>query len=67
MLFTPAWWTISFPIAALVNAVLKYAMAHPSRLTTVLAIALLFFLTVALLLLAVQTLATVRNGKRLAG
>mgnify|MGYP003575297461 FL=1 len=65
--FTPGWWAISFPIAALVNAALKYAAAHPSGISTTLAAVLLLFLSGALLVLAMRTLSTLLNGKLLAG
>ena len=65
--FSPAWWAISFPIAALANAALKYAATYPSWPSSVVAVALLCFLTGALAVLAVRTLASLLNGKLLAG
>ncbi|MTW10583.1 C4-dicarboxylate ABC transporter [Pseudoduganella eburnea] len=65
--FAPSWWAISFPIAALVNAALKYAAVADSAAVTLLAAALLAFLTVAIAVLLLRTLYSLYNGKLLAG
>lgn len=65
--FSPAWWAISFPLAALVNAALKYATVHPTLPLQLLAGALLVFLTAALLVLTVRTVHILFNGRLLAG
>lgn len=63
--FGPTWWAISFPLAALVNAALKYASVHPTLPLELLAAALLVFLTVALLVLTVRTVHILCNGRLL--
>ncbi|WP_342622404.1 SLAC1 anion channel family protein [Pseudomonas alkylphenolica] len=64
--FAPAWWAISFPIAALSNAALKYAHAQDSTVLMVIAALILLFLTLALTVLSVKTLASLFSGKLLA-
>ena len=64
--FAPSWWAISFPIAALSNAALKYAHAQDSTLLMAIAAVILLFLTVALFVLTVKTLASLFSGKLLA-
>lgn len=64
--FGPTWWAIGFPLAALANAALKYAAAHPALPLQLLAGALLVFLTVAVGVLAVRTLHILFNGRLLA-
>ena len=61
--FSPAWWTIGFPIAALVNAALKYAELRASLPLWTLAIVLLGALSLALAILTVRTLHIALNGK----
>ncbi|MBT2321305.1 SLAC1 anion channel family protein [Variovorax paradoxus] len=63
--FSPAWWAISFPMAALVNAALKYAELRANGPLWVLAVLLLGVLTVALAVLTVRTLRIALNGKLL--
>jgi tellurite resistance protein len=65
--FTPTWWAISFPMAALVNAALKYADTAGSAHLTAVAWMLLVFLTITLAVLAVRTARAVFSGKLLAG
>ena len=65
--FAPSWWGISFPIAALVNAALKYAAVADSAAVVLLAGALLAFLTVAIAVLLLRTLYSLYSGKLLAG
>ena len=64
--FSPAWWAISFPIAALSNAALKYADAKQSVLLTLIAYGLVAFLTIALAVLFVKTLKMLFDGRLLA-
>jgi tellurite resistance protein len=64
--FGASWWAISFPLAALVNAALKYASVHPALPLKLLAGGLLVALTAALLVLAVRTLHILFNGRLLA-
>lgn len=65
--FTPGYWAISFPMAALSNAALKYAAMAGGWLPPAIAWIILVFLTVALLLLTVRTLHILFNGKLLRG
>jgi len=61
--FSPAWWAISFPLAALVNAALKYAEFRASAPLWALAIALLGALSVVLAVLTLRTVQFALNGK----
>ncbi|QQD52565.1 SLAC1 anion channel family protein [Pseudomonas fluorescens BBc6R8] len=63
--FSPAWWAISFPIAALSNAALKYADAKGGVIPEAIAYLILAFLTIALAVLTVKTLKILFNGKLL--
>ena len=65
--FAPSWWAISFPLAALSNAALKYAHAQGGLPLQVIAWAILLFLTVALAVLTWKTLGSLVRGKLLAG
>jgi tellurite resistance protein len=60
--FSPAWWTIGFPVAALVNAALRYAQFRASGPLWVLAAVLLGALSVALAVLTVRTVRIALNG-----
>jgi tellurite resistance protein len=64
--FSPAWWAISFPMAALSNAALKYAGAVQGQLLWGIAIAILTFLSIAIAVLFVRTLHLLFSGKLLA-
>lgn len=64
--FSPSWWTIGFPMAALVNAALKYAEFRGSAPLWILATVLLGALSLALAILTVRTLHILFNGKLLA-
>jgi tellurite resistance protein len=64
--FSAAWWVISFPLASLSNAALKYANAVQTQLLSGLAIAILMFLSVAIAVLFVRTLHLLFSGKLLA-
>lgn len=61
--FSPAWWAISFPLAALANAALKYAAFRMSGPLWVLATVLLGALSLALAVLTVRTVRIALNGK----
>ncbi len=64
--FSPGWWAISFPMAALVNAALKYAEFRASAPLWILAVVLLAALSLVLLVLTARTVQIVLNGKLLA-
>ncbi|MFH0133205.1 SLAC1 anion channel family protein [Variovorax sp. VaC1] len=64
--FGAGWWAISFPLAAMVNAALKYASVHPTLPLRLLAGVSLVALTAALLVLMVRTLHILFNGRLLA-
>ncbi|MFP3891734.1 SLAC1 anion channel family protein [uncultured Ralstonia sp.] len=65
--FAAGWWAISFPMAALTIAALKYAMFTEVWPVKVTAIILLAMLSIAILILLVRTLHWLLNGKLLAG
>jgi tellurite resistance protein len=61
--FSPAWWAIGFPMAALANAALKYAEFRANGPLWIIAIALLGALSLALAVLTVRTARIVFNGE----
>lgn len=63
--FSPAWWAIGFPMAALVNAALKYADDRATGPLWMIAALLLGVLSVALAVLTVRTVRIALNGKLL--
>jgi tellurite resistance protein len=63
--FAPSWWAISFPLAALSNAALKYASVNDSTPLLVLAGLILAFLTIVIAVLFVRTLHSLFSGKLL--
>ena len=63
--FAAGWWAISFPMAALTSASLKYSMFVQAWPVTLIAIALLTLLTIAIAVLFVRTLHFLFNGKLL--
>lgn len=65
--FAPSWWAISFPLAALANAALKYAQVQGGLPLQLIAWAILVFLTLALAVLTWKTLGSLVRGKLLAG
>lgn len=65
--FASGWWAISFPMAALASAALKYSMFVQAWPVTVIAITLLAMLSIAIVVLLVGTLHMLLNGKLLAG
>ncbi|MCY1394803.1 Tellurite resistance protein TehA [compost metagenome] len=64
--FAPSWWAISFPIAALSSAALKYAHVQDNAVLLFIAAVILLFLTAALAVLTIRTLASLFSGKLLA-
>jgi tellurite resistance protein len=65
--FATGWWAISFPMAALASASLKYSGFAQAWPVTAIAIVLLAMLSIAIAVLFVRTLHIVLNGKLLAG
>ena len=65
--FASGWWAISFPMAALASAALKYSMFVQAWPVTLIAILLLAMLSIAIVVLFVRTLHMLLNGKLLAG
>jgi len=63
--FTPAWWAVGFPLAALANAALRYAAFTASRPLWLLAVALLGGLTLVLAWLSLRTLGSLFSGRLL--
>ena len=64
--FGAGWWAISFPLAAMVNAGLKYASVREVVPLKIVAGAFLFALTAALFVLTVRTVRVLFNGRLLA-
>ena len=60
--FTPGWWAISFPMAALANAALQYAEFRASGPLWVIAVVLLGALSIALAVLTVRTVRIALDG-----
>ncbi|CAB3864073.1 SLAC1 anion channel family protein [Achromobacter piechaudii] len=65
--FASGWWAISFPMAALTSAALKYAAFAQAWPVTAIALALLSLLTLSIAVLFLKTLRILLNGKLLAG
>ena len=65
--FASGWWAISFPMAALAIASLKYSMFVQAWPVKVIALILLAMLSIAVVVLFVRTLHILLNGKLLAG
>jgi tellurite resistance protein len=65
--FAPAWWAISFPMAALSNAALKYAAARQTIVLYYLAGLILVIVTIAIVVLFVRTLHILVSGELLGG
>jgi tellurite resistance protein len=65
--FAPGWWAISFPMAALSNAALKYAAAQQTIVLHYLAGVILVIVTIAIVVLFVRTLHILLNGELLGG
>lgn len=65
--FGASWWGVSFPMAALSNAALEYAMFVHSWLLIAIAAVILAFLSIVLIVLFIRTLNILFNGKLLRG
>jgi len=65
--FASGWWAISFPMAALTSAALKYSMFVQAWPLKMMAIILLATLSIAIIVLFVKTLHFLLNGKLLEG
>jgi tellurite resistance protein len=63
--FAAGWWAVSFPLAALASAALKYSAAVHLWPITWLAIALLAFLSLVISVLSVRTIRILLNGSLL--
>jgi tellurite resistance protein len=63
--FAAGWWALSFPLAALSNAALRYAQQAHSAVLTGLAVVLLAFLSVLIAVLLLRTFHILLNGKLL--
>lgn len=63
--FSPSWWAIGFPMAALSNAALLYSNAVGGRGLGLIAALLLFLLTAAIAVLCVRTLHALATGRLL--
>jgi tellurite resistance protein len=61
--FSPSWWAIGFPLAALANSALIYADAVGGMMLGLIALLLLVLLTVAILGLALRTLYALGTGR----
>jgi tellurite resistance protein len=61
--FSSGWWAVSFPMAALANAAIRYAAFRESTPLCLLAIALLGALSLAVVVLTVRTVQMALNGK----
>ncbi|SEN97178.1 tellurite resistance protein [Paenibacillus sp. OV219] len=65
--FGVSWWGVSFPIAALSNAAIKYAMFMDSWLLIVIAAIILALLSMVVIVLFIRTLKILFNGTLLHG
>lgn len=63
--FAAGWWALSFPMAALSNAALRYAQHVDHAAVTALALALLAFLSVLIAVLLFRTMRLLASGKLL--
>ncbi|WP_232073385.1 SLAC1 anion channel family protein [Variovorax sp. RA8] len=61
--FSPSWWAIGFPMAALANAALRYSAFRDSGPLWWLAVGLLGALSLAMAVLTVRTIHIALNGK----
>jgi len=60
--FHTSWWAVSFPLAAMTLAALKFALHQPSWLANAFALAMLAFATFVILSLTVRTIAGIARG-----
>ncbi|OCT13597.1 C4-dicarboxylate ABC transporter [Paenibacillus pectinilyticus] len=65
--FGVSWWGVSFPMAALSNAAIKYALFVHSWLLVAIAAIILTLLSIVLIVLFIRTLNILFNGKLLKG
>ncbi|SFD75510.1 tellurite resistance protein [Paenibacillus catalpae] len=65
--FSASWWAVGFPIAALSNAAIKYALFVDSWLLTAISAIILALLSIVLAVLFIRTLKILFNGKLLNG
>ncbi|MDQ0878455.1 tellurite resistance protein [Paenibacillus sp. V4I3] len=65
--FGASWWGVSFPMAALSNAALEYALFVHSWLLIAIAAIILVLLSIVLIVLFIRTLNILFNGKLLRG
>lgn len=63
--FSPAWWAIGFPMAALSNSALMYSSAVGGRGLGLIAALLLFLLTVSIAVLSIRTAYALVTGRLL--
>ena len=61
--FHTSWWAVSFPMAAMSNAALKYAIHQPSWLAQAFALAVLAFTTLIILSMSMRTIAGIAQGE----
>jgi tellurite resistance protein len=61
--FHTSWWAVSFPLAAMSNAALKFNMHQPSWPTQAFALAVLAFTTLVILSMGVRTVASIARGE----
>jgi len=64
--FHTSWWAVSFPLAAMSNAALKFNLHQPSSPAQAFALAVLAFTTLVILSLSVRTIAGIARGELLA-
>jgi tellurite resistance protein len=61
--FSPSWWAIGFPMAALCNSALIYSGSAGGKGLGAIAMVLLFLLTVSVSVLAVRTVYALATGR----
>ena len=62
--FHTSWWAVSFPLAAMANAALKFNLHQPSWPAQAFALAVLAFATLVILSMSVQTIAGIARGEQ---
>jgi tellurite resistance protein len=65
--FGMSWWAVSFPLAALGNAALKYAAAKPGWITEIIAIVILAVISLAIGAILLRTLHQLFTGRLFRG
>ena len=61
--FHTSWWAVSFPLAAMSNAALKFAIHQSSWPTQAFALAVLAFTTLVIVSMSVRTIASIARGE----